>query len=72
MLYSCSMLDLFESDCTLSEETDHVELSCAAAAVELLIRVLFDWNINHVIIAETVAPLPLPGNTPVSGCIFLW
>lgn len=32
MLYSCSMLDLFESDCTLSEETDHVELSCAAAA----------------------------------------
>lgn len=32
MLYSCSMLDLSESDCTLSEETDHVELSCDAPA----------------------------------------
>lgn len=26
-LYFCSMLDLFESDCTLSEETDCTELS---------------------------------------------
>lgn len=26
-LYSCSMLDLFESDCTLSGETDCAELS---------------------------------------------
>lgn len=71
-LYSCSMLDLFESDCTLSEETDHVEPSCDAQQVELLIRGLFDRNINHVTTAEPVTPRPLPGNTPVPSLISLW
>lgn len=71
-LYSCSMLDLFESDCTLSEETDRVEPSCDAQQVELLIRGLFDRNINHVTTAEPVSPRPLPGNTPVLSVIFLW
>lgn len=56
MLCSCSMLDLFESDCTLSEETDHVKPSCDAQQVELLIRGLFDRNIYHVMTAEPVTP----------------
>lgn len=38
--------------------------------VELLIRVLFDSNINHVVIPEPVAPLPITGNTPASRLSF--
>lgn len=65
MLYSCSTLDLLESDRTLSEETDCAELSLTLQQAEPLIHMSFNRYISQSIIEVTL--LLLWGNTLVSG-----
>lgn len=65
MLYSCSTLDLLESDRTLSEETDCAELSLTLQQAELLIHMAFNRHISYSIIQVTL--LLLWGNTLLSG-----
>lgn len=52
MLHSCSMLDLSESDCTLSEETDHV------GAIARCCSSLSSWSAACSIATLTVSRTP--------------